>query len=304
MKYLTSIVFFICSILASYGQSVPFLNFFSDARTAAMGNAGYALSSPFSIHQNAAAIMPESDPEMGVALSYLLWQPNATNTNLLNVAGYLKHNNLGFMGGIRYHSLGSIEKTDDQGNAIGAFSPNEYTLELGLGYRLNSSVSLGMTLRHIGSQLDEDKKASAVAVDLSMLYNSDNFRIGVGMSNLGSKMEYGYSKHGLPTRIRTGLVYRFILYGKHALIGVADAAYQLTQNYQGIVSGIGAEYSYDNMIALRTGYQLESEAVGPSYASVGCGVHFSGFSLDLAFMLAQKNVPMRQTMIISLKWVR
>jgi hypothetical protein len=290
------------SITLSYAQSVPFLNFPSDARTVAMGNAGYILASPFAVQHNTAAMMSDYAPETAVAASYLMWQPQATNSSLIQVAGYTKYNNAGFAAGFRHHTLGAIEKTDDQGNITGTFSPSEYTAELGFGYKIKTNLALGVAIRYINSDMGGEKKASAIASDISMLYNHKNLNIGLGCSNVGSKINYGYSEYSLPARMNTGLAYHFSIENKHSVTGVADVAYQLSSNHTGLASGIGAEYTYNKLVSFRTGYHFENESIGSSYATVGCGAHFSGFSIDVAYILAQNNNPMCQTMMISVKW--
>jgi len=301
-RYISSLIFLTFAVAISYSQSVSFLNTPSDARTAAMGNTGYVLSSPFSVQYNSASIMPENESSTGVGASVLLWQPQASDATLFNVAGYRKINNFGFMAGIRSNKQGDITKTDDHGNIIGSFAPSEYSLELGMGYNVTSNISLGISLRHLSSQIDQDAKSSSLASDISMLYHNEKLRLGLGLSNLGSKVDYGYAKYNLPTRIKTGVAYHFSMDGNHAFITAVDAFYQLTPSYSGIASGLGVEYNYKRMFALRTGYHYESETVGASYATIGLGTKFSALSLDFAYIIAQSNNPMKQTMLFSLKW--
>jgi hypothetical protein len=300
-RYFASIIMLIVVAL-SYGQSIPFLNFFSDARTAAMGNTGFVVASPFAVNRNTAAFMLNNPLSTEVGASYLSWQPQVTNSTLINAAGYTKHNNIGLAAGVRYHTLNAIEITDEQGNALESFSPSEYTMEVGFGYRLKPAIALGVSLRYISSDMGGEKKSSAIASDISALYNNKNLSAGVGVSNLGSKINYGNSEYDLPARIQSGISYRFLDKEEYSVMGVADAAYQISSGSNGLVSGIGAEYTYKKLASLRAGYHFEDELVGASYGTVGCGVHFSDFSVNFAYMLASNNNPMRQTMIISLQW--
>ena len=301
-RYFTGIVSLIFCITTSYAQSVSFLNYFSDARTTAMGNAGYVLSSPFALQHNMAAIMCEYAPTTEVAASYLSWQPKAANSALISAAGYTKLKKAGLAAGVRYHTLDRVEQTDGQGNVRGTFTPSEYALDLGFAYKINANIAAGMALHYINSDIGGDKKASAMAFDISMLFDHNNLSAGLGCSYLGSKINYGYSDYALPARIQAGLAYRFFDKDKHCVTGVGDVAYQLSSPYNGMAGGIGAEYTYNKLIALRTGYHIESESIGASYATVGCGAHFSGFSIDLAYIFAQNDNPMRQTMMVFLKW--
>ncbi|GHU69347.1 hypothetical protein FACS189413_08100 [Bacteroidia bacterium] len=300
-KRFFSIMIFLTAVMTvSFGQAVPFLNSFSDARTAAMGHAGYVLPSAFAVHRNTAAMMSGYAPATEVAISYLLWQPQSANTSLINAGGYTRFNNFGLAAGFRYNTMPAIEKTDEHGNAMGTFAPSEYVAEAGLAYKINSVFSAGAAFRYIVSDMGGAKKGAAFAADISLLYNHKNLSAGLGLSNFGSKIGYGSSAYGLPTRINGGGAYCYSMKEKHALTGVLDVAYQLSSGYAGLASGIGAEYTYNDFVSARTGYHLESNPIGSSYATLGCGVHFAGFVFDFAYLIAGNNNPMSQTMIFSL----
>jgi len=247
-------------------------------------------------------VMTENESSTAVGASMLLWQPQATDATLFNVSGYHRLNNFALLAGIRSNKMGEFTATDDNGNIIGTYAPSEYALDIGVGYRLSSNISFGVSLRYITSKLDQEAKSSAFSSDISMLYDRENLRLGLGVSNLGSKIDYGNDSYQLPARIKSGIAYHFTLSEDHSLLTVADIFYQFTPNYSGIASGLGAEYNFKRMIALRTGYHYESKNVGASYTTIGLGTKFSGLSLDLAYMIASDNNPMRQTLLLSLKW--
>lgn len=304
MKKRSIFILIILTVFAtvSYSQSVSFLNAPSDARITAMGNAGYLLASPFAVQYNSASVMAENTLQTGVGASALLWQPQEVNTTLFNVAGYYKIKNFGLLAGFRSNKMGDIIKSDTNGNIVGSFAPSEFAIEIGMGYNISTNISLGISLRHLSSQMDQNTKSSALASDISMLYHHEGLRLGLGVSNLGSKIDYGYAKYSLPARIKSGIAYHLTLNNDQALITVADLFYQLTPDYSGIASGLGVEYNYKKLIVLRTGYHFESKSVGASYATIGLGTKLSGLSLDLAYLIAQGNNPMRQTVLFSLKW--
>jgi hypothetical protein len=103
-------------------------------------------------------------------------------------------------------------------------------------------------------------------------------------------------------RIQSGLSYELYQLDNHLINGVVDAAYQIVPNYNGLIAGVGVEYGYKEMIFVRTGYHYEDELVGSSYGTLGLGGSFSGFSLDLAYILASSTNPMNQTILMSLRW--
>src|SRR5690554_5039732 len=244
-KYIISLVF-LALVVCTYGQGVAFLNAPSDARSAAMGNTGYVLASPFAVNYNSALIMLESEPSVGVGVSLLLWQPQAVDGTLYNAAVYKKFKKWGIMGGFRSNKYGEITKSDENGTPYDTFVPSELDFSLGIAYAINPSISIGVSLRHVSSKIDEDVKSSSMASDISLLYSRESFRLGLGISNVGSKIDYGNVTYDLPTRIKTGGTYLFRFNKKHDLVTSADVYYQLTTNYSGLAGGWGAEYNFNN----------------------------------------------------------
>ncbi|MFC0877366.1 PorV/PorQ family protein [Saccharicrinis sp. FJH2] len=304
IRFFTSILFLTIIVTQSSGQAVPFLNYVADARPAAMGNAGYVLPSAFAAQRNISAIFQDALHPVGIAASYMLWQPQNANNKLVNIGGYSAFNNFGIAAGIHFNNMPDVEQTDDNGYVSGTFSPSEYALELGVGYKINSKLAAGGVVRYLGSDLGGIKKASAVAFDVSFLYSNNSLSAGLGLSNLGTKADYGNSKYSLPTRVNTGLAYHYVAANRHVLTGVVDANYQIVSGSTGLGGGIGGEYVYNSLLALRTGYHFENEKIGASYATVGCGLHFSGISIDFAYMIPPDNNVMSQTLLVSLKWAR
>jgi len=303
-RFLISLLFLSGIVTLSSGQAVPFLNYVSDARTAAMGNAGYVLPSAFAAQRNTAAVFQDTLHSVGVEASYLMWQPENADNKLINIGGYSIFNKVSVSAGVHINSMPAVQMTSDNGNLGDSFTPSEYSFELGLGYKINAEIAAGAAVRYLSSDLGGSQKASAVAADISVLYSKKDYSVGLGLSNLGAKVNYGEAEYSLPSRVNAGAVYHYLLTEKHSLTGVVDAAYQLASNNTGLVGGIGAEYLYNNLFALRTGYHFEDENIGVSYATAGCGLHFSDISIGFAYVIAPNDDVMSQTMLVSLKWVR
>jgi len=151
------------------GQSASFLSFPLEARTAGLGNAGYALASPFATQGNTAAIMADEAPVNTVATSYLKWQPETVNSYLFRTGGYKKIGDIGLSAGFYTQGLPTVRLTDDFGNDLGPFKPTEYSLELGMGYKLGTPISVGVAFRYIHSDMGGIKRANAFATDFSMV---------------------------------------------------------------------------------------------------------------------------------------
>ncbi|MDL2231538.1 PorV/PorQ family protein [Porphyromonadaceae bacterium OttesenSCG-928-L07] len=288
----------------SYAQSVSFINTSSDARTVAMGDAGYAMPvTAFATHYNSAGVLFSNRAAIGA--SYVMWQPDASDNSMVNLGGYCRFSDkFGMAAGVRHNTLSDIFRTDEQGNPLGNFTPTEYMIDLGIAYRVAKHLGIATTFRYIDSDLGASSSGSAFAVDIDLMYKLERLSIGLGLSNLGSKIDYGYDKYELPARIKAGAMYQFSFSEKHHLTGSAELDYQLQpSDFSGINAGVGVEYAYKSLFALRGGYHIgDEDKTGPSYASLGCGVNYAGFSLDFAYLLGDSASAMKNTMLIALSW--
>ncbi len=119
--------------------AVPFLLIAPDSRASAIGDAGVATSPDAnSFHWNTAKLaFSKEKAEFGVSYSPWLKQL-VDDIHLSYLSGYTKvGSNHTFGGSMRYFSLGNITFTDEQGNLIREFSPNEFELLGGYAFKLS-----------------------------------------------------------------------------------------------------------------------------------------------------------------------
>lgn len=214
-------------MLNTVSTSVPFLLIAPDSRSGSMGDVGAATSPDNnSIHWNASklAFMEESN---GLSVSYTPWMEDLVDDIFLGyVSGYKKLNDKNALGAsMRYFSLGEINFTNDNGDPITTFSPNEFTFDAAYAMKLSENFSSGLAMRYIYSNLTgginvqgsqaEAKPGTSFAVDLSSYYQSDEFDMdgktaywaaGLNISNIGNKISYtdGGEEHFIPTNGRLG----------------------------------------------------------------------------------------------------
>lgn len=205
--------------------AVPFLLISPDARGGAMGDVGVSTTPDVnSIHWNPAKLA-FLEGSGGVSLTYSPWLRSLVgDLSLSYISGYYSIDKFSTIGGsLRYFSLGSITFTDDQGNVIGNFKPNEYAVDLAYGLQLSQKLSFGMALRYINSNLtngitvqgQDTRPGRSVAADVSAYYVSDKFKLsdydarfraGLNLSNIGAKMSYTNNDENdfLPANMRLG----------------------------------------------------------------------------------------------------
>lgn len=208
--------------------AVPFLMIAPDARAGAMGDAGVA-SSPdaYSQHWNPAKYAFMSN-QMGFSVSYSPWMKKLVDDiNLGYLSFYYKLNNErdAISASMLYFSLGEIQFTNDIGQPIGDFSPNEYAFDLAYSSKLSKVFSGAIAFRYIYSNLTgnrfvggmQSNAGQTVAGDVAMYYRKP-FKVngspsflsaGMNISNIGAKVSYTetVAKDFIPTNLRLGVAY-------------------------------------------------------------------------------------------------
>ena len=230
-------VFLLISALNASGQNtnllgqintittaVPFLLISPDARAGGMGDLGVSSSADVnSIHWNPAKLA-FAENKMAFCVSYTPWLRNLVNDMFIAyLSGYTKLKGEQAIGAsLRYFSLGNITFTDNNGNTIRDFKPNEFALDVAYSRKLSEFFSGGIALRYVHSNLtggtqvegQDSKAGNTVAADVSVFFQKEIevggkdaiFTSGVNISNIGAKISYTESgvKNFIPTNLRLG----------------------------------------------------------------------------------------------------
>ncbi|HTL82880.1 MAG TPA: type IX secretion system outer membrane channel protein PorV [Bacteroidia bacterium] len=207
--------------------AVPFLMITPDSRAGGMGETGVATAPDVnSMHWNSAKLV-FAPKRTGFGISYTPWlRALVPDINLAYVSFYtqprgLKNTAIG--ASMRYFSMGNITFTDNVGNTIGQFRPNEYALDACISRKLGSKFSASMATRIIRSNLtngitvqgQDTKTGTSFAVDLCGYYFNDGlkwggkkttFMSGIAITNVGAKISYSNSitKDYIPINLRLG----------------------------------------------------------------------------------------------------
>jgi hypothetical protein len=226
-------------------------------------------------------------------------------------------------GNITYLNLGEQTHTDADGTELGKFNSHEFAVTVAVGAKISENMAVGLGLRYIRSSLSGDNiqvgsekgsgKANAFAVDIGWLYKAGFLRglsFGANLSNLGPKIAYidAAQADPLPTNLRVGLAYKavdtefnrlsFALDFNKLLVvrhkdGTSDpflkalvtawSNQSASEELKDVIIGVGVEYWYSNLIALRTGYHVD-EAGKANYATFGFAIKYSLYRFDFGYV--------------------
>ncbi len=205
--------------------AVPFLLISPDSRHGALGDAGAATSPDINaMHWNASKLA-FMDQKYGFAMGYTPWLRNLVPDISLSYFTFYYNLNkiLTFGGGVKYFSLGDIQFTDNTGQNLNQFRPNEFAINGTVAAKLSDNLSGGVSFKYIHSNLTggitvagtDTKPGQTVASDLSLYYQSDKFKIadrkaewaaGMSINNIGGKVSYSNTteRDFLPINLRIG----------------------------------------------------------------------------------------------------
>ena len=327
-------------------SAVPFLRIIPDARAAGMGDAGIGVSpDPNAMHFNASKLA-FIDQNLGLSATYSPWLKSLglQDVYLAYLSGFKKLDEFQTLGAsLRYFSLGEIAFTDASGEPLGTGRPNEFELSLGYARKLGDKLSAGLTGKFIysnlaaGQQVDNiDIEAGlAGAVDISFTYltpvgaGNNDLRVGLVLSNLGSKISYTKStvKDFLPANFGLGaaLDIDFDEYNRLTIAAdfnkllvptpdtldtdgnnipdhrekslfsgmfgsFGDAPNGFKEELREISYSLGLEYWYDEQFALRAGYYYEHPTKGNrQFLTLGIGIKYNVFGMNLSYLVPTTN---------------
>ena len=204
--------------------AVPFLLISPDSRSGAMGDVGVATTpDATSMHWNPAKLSFTQD-DIGISVSIVPWlRELVPDINLQYIGGYYKLNNTDAIGyELRYFSLGDITFTDNSGQVIGQYKPNEMAIGTAYSRKLSRDFAIAISARYIYSNLTGGQTAGgtetvagqSISSDISTFYTrptsiggkKSDISLGMNISNMGNKISYTetITRDFIPINLRVG----------------------------------------------------------------------------------------------------
>lgn len=306
-KIIITFLFTLAAVAAANAQHVSSSAINPDTRSSAMGDIKVALTAnQFSVFNNTAAIaLTDTKAAIGYSFTWRTASSTIKNHNLQALGGFYKINKRhAIAAGVRYFSTPKQDRLGDNGERLGTLKPYDLMIDLGYTFTITDYLGVSANVRFIQSSVDLGDD-NAFAADLGLFFSKNRWNAALTLNNIGSKVQYfpQGTEENMPTFVRLGASRDFILGSKHKLTAGLESAYMFfPSDYSGFEGGVGIEYMYDNLLAVRGGYRIGDEkTTGNGYGTVGLGLHHWGFMLDASYMFGGKSkVPARSTVKISL----
>lgn len=244
-----------------------------DARSAAMGGAGVAISrGNNAVFHNGAATLSEAMHKGGVTYTYSPWMRDYEyGYSLHSLGGFYKINKRNaILLGFRYFGYPEMDGIGEDASGI---HPKEIAVAAGYAYEVIKNLSVSATFKYLYSDMGKignSNGASSVAFDLGILYKREikdwegaGWSVGIHASNLGPKIKYLTSKEALPAMVKVGGAADLPFASMHRLTLTADLGYRLSpDDVQALNVSAGAEYAWMEHLMLRGGYHYGDKNKG------------------------------------------
>jgi hypothetical protein len=284
-KFLLIFIFASSYIFAqSAGNAgLSFLKFGFGARNIAMGDAGASVSNDLSaLYYNPSRLALIEKNE--VLIMHSSWIQDV-NSELFGI----KWNMFGLPWaiGLNYTNISDIEIRTRPGEPDSKFNANYFFGSLSTGFYVWDKLSFGTTIRYLYEGLLSDE-ANGWGFDFGLNYETpfQGLSVSTVIKNIGSMNALRKQETQLPTDFRLGSAYKFGV--ESAMLDfIAVAEFQKYLDTDDIHLNLGGDIVYDQIIALRVGYQSGYEAksftggIGLMWGSLRFDYTYMPFSLDL-----------------------
>lgn len=156
-----------------------------------------------------------------------------------------------------YFNEGTVAEMNQDFDLTGAeFSSNDFALTLGYGSYIDlfkRKIAFGGALKVVRQNL-ADQSATALGLDMGILYRTKYLSYGVTIQNLSlTRLEFLDKKTNLPETYRGGVGFHFPIGKSLQLNTDLDVAWLMDQD---IRAYLGGEVVINDLIAIRGGYKL------------------------------------------------
>ncbi len=229
-------------------------------------------------------------PGSEISISQNFWAQGLSMQHLVYSQGLA--NGDGFSVGADYLNFGTITNYSATGGLVtstGSYSPIGLDVYGGYGLNLGGGWRAGLTAHFIYDNIQQNFADKTGAIDAGLFYRFVGLPLSI--STVVSDLGFSIDNAILPLQLKTAAAYELDLSGQRSsglistslLTLAAEGDWSLI-NINSTIYGLGAEYWYQNLVAIRAGYRFENSTnlTGVKGLSLGAGVRYMNWQLDYA----------------------
>lgn len=277
-KFIVILILISSQVIAqSAGNTgLSFLKFGFGARNTAMGDVGNSVSNDLTaLHYNPSRLYHSDKNE--VIFTHNAWIQDV-NSEMFGIKTFLW--DIPFAVGFNVTSISDIEVRLNPGEPISKFNANYFYGSLSTAYKIDDGFTVGASLKYLYEGLLNDE-STGFGFDFGVSYflPFEGLSLSAVVRNIGSMNELRNQSTRLPSEIRVGSSYNFKL-DDYKLDFVLAGEYQKYFDADDHLN-FGFEVLYDNLIALRGGYQTNYESRD---LTAGIGLMWGNLKFDYSYI--------------------
>ncbi len=255
---------------------LSFLKIGQGSRAVSMGEAYSVIGSePYVMYYNPAGLARSTNTQ--AVFSHREWL-QSSKSEFLGASSRIGDVAIGF--GMHSVSVSDIELRSVPGPALSTFDAKNVAIGLALAMDVSPELSLGVTGNYLYEKILIDE-ASGYGLNFGAIYKTPwNVNLGLAINNLGSMNELNTEASVLPTTFRFGGAYQFPVEQFHGNVITSAEIVSIKDEGKAHLH-VGAEFEYQEMFAIRAGYESGYESKD---LTTGIGFKYSLFKFDYAFV--------------------
>ncbi len=287
-KFLISITVLLFSTLSclAQGRILTLVEANPSARNAAMGHTLLGNTSDMYLYTNPSALV-FSDKELSVDFSGELYpKEDFGRLSQYNLsAGYKVGEKSAIFVGGRYFGGLTLPTTNGEAD----ISPYEWTADIAYAFQLMPELSIYASASYVNSY--QGTKARGLGLSVGLGYQKvlvfDNkpslLTLGLRVLDMGKPVKFDDTKlpYSLPTSVILGGDWSINVAKHHQFTYALSGRYFTPKDATELLISTGGEYTYNEMVSARLGYQYAQN--GADCVTMGLGGKYSGLSLNLSY---------------------
>lgn len=203
--------------------------------------------------------------------------------------------------GINTTTISDIETRTKPGEPLSKFNVNYFSGSLSSGFKIIDNVAFGITVKYLYEGMLSDE-ATGWGFDFGACYKSPIERLvfGAAIKNLGSMNELRKEATKLPSEFTAGAMYSYPLKEIKSEI-ILGTEYQNYTTDKISRLNFGGEFTYNELLAIRVGYQVQSSENAQNI-SAGLGLFWGNLNFDYAFIPFKYSLGTAHTLSIKFKF--
>jgi hypothetical protein len=276
--FVLAIIFFSIQLYSQNAGNtgLSFLKFGFGARNTAMGDVGNSASNDLTaLHYNPARLSNTQQNE--VIFTHNSWIQDVSS-EMFGIKTFLFE--LPVAIGFNVTNISDIEVRQIPGEPISKFDANYFYGSISTAYKIDEMISVGASLKYLYEGLLNDE-STGFGFDLGAFYKLpvEGLSVSAAVRNLGSMNELRNEATKLPSELRVGPAYNFKI-EDYKLDVTTAGEYQKYFDADDHLN-FGLEVLYDNIIAVRGGYQTNYESRD---LTAGIGLIWGNLKFDYSYI--------------------